>query len=461
MVCMVMLRDYQKLIIENTRSVMRRGIRRILITSPTGSGKTMLVAHMIGEAARRGKSALFLVHRVELLDQTEATFTLAGIPYGVIAAGRDYVPGHDVYIGSIDTVRRRLDRIPRPDLVVVDEAAHTPAKSWTDTVNAWPDAYRFGLTATPQRLSGEGFDGLFDALVLGPSTADLIASGWLAPYRYYAPPGVDPTGLHVRAGDYIPAEAAALMDKPRITGDAISHYQRIAAGKRAIVFCASIQHSQNVAEQFAAAGIPARHVDGTTPTDERRAAMEDFRAGRILALTNVGIFTEGVDVPGMEACILLRPTRSLALYLQMVGRVLRPAEGKTALIIDHVNAVQMHGLPDAPREWTLYGQAKRTRAANDNDPVPVIRVCEMCYAANPAVDICLYCGAALKKSQREIKQIEGELAEVTQLEAERARKDARREQGQAKSVEELIAIGRSRGYKNPWYWANKVAAGRK
>jgi len=458
--CMVELRDYQNVIVQDARIAMRRGCRRILITSPTGSGKTALTAHMIGEAARRGNTALFLVHRVELFDQTEATFTLAGIPYGVIAAGRDYVPGQAVYIGSIDTVRRRLERIPRPDMVVVDEAAHSPAKSWTQVVDAWQDAWRIGLTATPQRLSGEGFDGLFDELVLGPSTADLIAAGWLAPYRYYAPPGVDPSGLHVRAGDYVPAEAAALMDKPRITGDAITHYHQLAAGKRAIVFCASIQHSKNVAEQFSAAGISARHVDGITPADERRAVMEDFRAGRLHVLTNVNIFAEGVDVPGMEALILLSPTRSLSLHLQRCGRVLRPAPSKTALILDHVNAVQIHGLPDTPREWTLYGQAKQQRsAANDN--VPPIRVCYKCYAAYRPAPECPYCGAASKLSPREIKQREGELSEIVRIEAERKRRDARREQGRAKTLSELIEIGKKRGYKSPQYWARRVMSGRK
>ena len=454
---MIKLRPYQREVIDKARHTMRRSIRRYMIVLPTGGGKTAISTHIIGETAARGMTAFFLCHRVELLDQTEATFQKAGIGYGLIAAGRPYEPDRTVYIGSIDTVRRRLDRIPRPDLLVIDEAAHTPANTWRQVVDTWPDAWRIGLTATPQRLSGEGFEDIFDELVTGPSVADLIAQGWLAPYKMYAPPGVDPIGLRVRAGDYIPTEAAALVNRPTITGSAIEHYRRLSEGKRAVVFCAGVEHSKNVANDFNAAGYPAKHVDGTTPPDERRQAMEDFRAGRLLILTNCNLFVEGVDVPALETCILLRPTRSLSLYLQAVGRALRPGEGKTALILDHVGACAMHGMPDEPHKWTLYGRARQSRAANDNDPAPVIRVCDTCYAAFKPAACCPYCGAVSKPSAREIQQREGELAEVQRIETQ---KEARREVGRARSLPELIEIGRNRGYKNPAWWAQKIHNGR-
>lgn len=453
---MIQLRDYQENIISESRDHMRQGARRILLCSPTGSGKTAISTFIMSESAERGHTGFFLCHRVELLEQTEATFRKAGIDFGIIAAGRDYVPDKQVYICSIDTVRNRLSKIPTPGLLVIDEAVHTPAKSWRQVIDAYPDAWRIGLTATPQRLSGEGFSDIFDRLILGPSVRDLIDAGWLSDFRFFAPPGVDPTGLHTRAGDYIPAESALLVDKPAITGDVISHYNRLSAGKRAIVFCVSVQHSKNVAEGFEAAGIPARHVDGSTPPDERRKAMEDFRAGRVLVLTNCSLFIEGVDVPALETAILLRPTKSLALYLQMVGRALRPAEGKTALILDHVGAVQMHGFPDYPHKWTLAGREKRSRAANDN--VPAIRVCEKCYAAYMPAQCCPYCGAATKLSPREIEQREGELTEIVRLEAIR---ESKREQGQARTLESLIHLGRQRGYRNPVYWARKVYSSRK
>jgi superfamily II DNA or RNA helicase len=217
-----------------------------------------------------------------------------------------------------------------------------------------------------------------------------------------------------------------------------------------------VQHSKNVAADFNAAGIPAQHVDGTTPADERRQAMEDFRAGRVLVLTNCNLFVEGVDVPALETCILLRPTRSLSLYLQAVGRALRPAEGKTAIILDHVGACAMHGFPDDPHEWTLWGRANR-KATYENDPAPAIRICDQCYAAYKPALYCPYCGEATKPTPREIEQREGELAEIKRIQA---RKEARQSQGRAQSLPELIAHGKQMGYKNPTWWARKVYNGR-
>jgi superfamily II DNA or RNA helicase len=456
---MLQMRDYQQDVIHSSQNVMRSGIRRFMICLPTGAGKTAISTHIIRESTARGHLSYFLCHRVELLEQTEDTFRKAGIDYGVIAADRSYIPGRSAYIGSIDTVRRRLDRIPTPDLAVIDEAAHCPAQTWKQVIDTWPQAWRIGLTATPQRLSGEGFTDIFDSLVLGPSTADLIAQGWLAPFRMYAPPGIDPSGLHTRAGDYITSEAEALVDKPHITGDVIEHYRRLSLRKRAIVFCVSVKHSENVAAKFNAAGIPARHVDGTTPAEVRRQAMADFRAGRVMVLCNCSLFLEGVDVPALETCILLRPTRSLALYLQAVGRALRPAPGKTALILDHVGAVQMHGMPDDHRIWTLAGITKRQRGDNDNEPGFSIRICEKCYAAFRPAPVCPYCGATAKPSKREIKIREGELAEISRLEAEQARKTTRKQQGMARTLQELQEIGRQKGYAPGW--AYKVYSSRK
>lgn len=433
---------------------MRRGFRKLLVCSPTGSGKTGVSSFMLNESAANGKRCIFLVHRVELLRQTALTFKQFGVETGFIAAGFPENLTLPIQVASIPTVRRRLSRIGQFDVIVCDEAAHAPSATWREVLDTWPDAWRFGLTATPVRLSGEGFDDLFDRLVMGPTVADLIRDGWLAPFRLFAPPGVDCSGLHARGGDYVPAEAAALVDRPTIIGDAVSHYRRLVDGKRAIVFAASISHSQHVAEAFNAAGIPARHVDGATPADEREKAMEDFQAGRVLVLSNVGLFTEGVDCPGLEACIMLRPTLSLSMYLQMVGRALRRSEGKTAIILDHVGNCVRHGFPDAEHNWSLHGVAKKRRAANDNEPDIKIRVCSECYSCyEPTRKTCPICGAAYKPTEKEIRQREGELEEIARIEAQQS---ARREQGRAKSLSELIEIGKQRGYKSPYVWAQKV-----
>lgn len=450
---MIELRPYQEVLIEKCRTEMRNGVRRMLLCSPTGSGKTGVSSYILNKSAQSGNRCIFLVHRVELLHQTVETFRQFGVEAGIIAAGFPENPERPIQVASIPTVLKRLNRIGKFDMVVCDEAAHAPSKTWTSVLNAWPDAWRIGLSATPVRMSGEGFDDLFETLIKGPEVAELIRDGWLAPFRMFAPPGVDPSGLHVRGGDYVPEESQRLVDRPFITGSAIEHYKRLSHGKRAIVFCAGIQHSKNVADQFNAAGIPALHVDGGTVASDRKAALESFRTGEILVLTNAALFVEGVDVPALETCIILRPTYSLSMYLQMIGRALRPSTGKTALILDHVGAVAMHGFPDVVHDWSLYGSTRRQKRVVDETDVK-IRTCIECYSCyDPKLNRCPFCDTEYQPTMREIQQREGELAEIQRIEKQ---KMVRQEQGMARTLSDLIALGEKRGVKNPFFWAKKI-----
>lgn len=438
----IILRDYQQTLISKCSAEMRAGKKRILVCSPTGSGKTGISAHMLSTSAENGNRCIFLVHRVELLRQTVETFEKFGVKTGIISAGFPETPNLPIQVASIPTVRKRLGKIGDFGVVVCDEAAHAPARSWKEVLDAWPEAWRIGLSATPVRMDGRGFTDLFDTLVQGPSVAELIRDGWLAPFKLYAPPGVDPSSLHVRAGDYVPEEAAALVDHPHITGDVIQHYRRLSDGKRAIVFCTTISHSRNVARQFQAAGIPSIHVDGGTNPEDRERAIEDLRAGRVQVLTNCALFVEGVDVPALETCIILRPTRSLSMWKQMVGRALRPADGKTALILDHVGACAMHGFPDDEPDWSLYGAAKRSKAAAC--PSVMVRTCSECYACYaPALLRCPFCGEPYTPTAQEIKQREGELAEIQRMQK-------RREVGMSLTLADFQRIGRERGYAPGW-----------
>lgn len=450
---MIELRAYQQDILAEVRTHVRQGIRALLIQSPTGSGKTALTAHMAGESsARAGWRVWFLVHRKELIEQSIRTFSLVGIPHGVIAAGFMADRRPLVQIGSVQTIGRRLDRLERPDLIIWDEAHHLAAGTWSAIFAAVPEALHIGLSATPERLDGAGLGAYFDRMVRGPSVSELIEQGWLSPYKLYAPRPIDLSGVHTKLGDFVKGEIAAAMDKPTITGDAIAHYRRYADGKRAIAFCCSIEHSRHVVAQFQAAGIPAAHVDGCTDPAERRLAMQRFVAGEILVLANVELFGEGVDVPAIEAAILLRPTQSLALYLQQCGRALRVCEGKAqAIILDHASNSHLHGLPDDPREWTLEGRKKKKRAADA--PLP-IRTCPKCFAALPAaVGVCKYCGTVLGTSPREVEEVAGELVEV---DPKVLRRQRMREQARAATLEDLVAIGKSRGYRAPEKWATYV-----
>jgi superfamily II DNA or RNA helicase len=262
-------------------------------------------------------------------------------------------------------------------------------------------------------------------------------------------------------GDYAREELAEAADRPSITGCAIDHYQRIAAGLPAVVFCVSIKHSRHVVEQFRAAGIVAQHVDGETPTMERDEAIRRFANGDIQVLSNVDLFGEGFDVPEISCVILLRPTQSLTLFLQSIGRAMRPAPGKDeAIILDHAGNVMRHGLPDDIREWDLRG--RKQGAASQECPV---KICPGCFLTVPAaVTKCPDCEHVFVNGDggREVAQREGQLEEID-IEAfrrDQERRAERRRQGMARSEEELVAIGESRGYKRPRLWARHVLIAR-
>ncbi|HET9109101.1 MAG TPA: helicase-related protein, partial [Steroidobacteraceae bacterium] len=427
--------------------------RAPLYVLSTGGGKTVLFTHIAHGAAAKGNRVYILSHRQELIDQISVALDLTGTPHGFIAAGYPTLDAH-VQIASVQTLVRRLDRTPQPDLIVIDEAHHARAETFERIIREWPKAKLLGVTATPIRLSGEGLGTIFDHLIVGPSMRELIEGGYLAPYRLFSPPTVDASGLHHRGGEFVTAEAEALMDKPAITGSALEHYRQHADGLPALVFCVSIQHAKSVADQFRDAGYSAFSIDGTMERTVRRGVVEDFRAGRIKVVTSAELANEGVDLPGAHVGIFLRPTQSLGLYLQQIGRILRPCDGKNhALLLDHVGNCYRHGLPDEPREWSLAGddgEAKRK-------PGVGVRFCASCFRALPAqAKTCSECGYEFPAKPREIEQREGELAEVTpEMIAKRAE---RREQGQAQSLEALMEIARRKGYRPEW--AQRVLAGR-
>lgn len=450
------LRPYQQDIIDAARRHLRE-VRRVLLQAPTGAGKTALTASMLGTAANRGHRSFFICHRAELVEQAAATFSQVGIAYGIIAAGTAPNPLAPVQIASIDTLKNRLDRVAPPSLVVWDECHHIAAAGWTKVMEAYPEARHVGLTATPWRLDGTGLGAHFDRMVRGPSVRWLIEQGYLSPYRAFAPSHPDLGNVHTRAGDYVQTELAEVMGASAIVGDAVAHYRRLAAGKRAVAFCVSVKHSQHVAAQFRAAGFVAHHLDGTTPREERRAAIQAFRDGHIQVLSNVDLFGEGFDLPAIEAAILLRPTKSLSLYLQQVGRALRTYPGKaSALILDHANNIATHGLPDDDREWTLEDRERRKKGDSDEARVAVAQ-CPSCYTVHRPAPRCPSCGHAYQTAGRKIEEIDGELHEI---DTARVREQRRAEQRDARSLDDLMRLAQARGYKNPAAWAAHVMTAR-
>lgn len=446
------LRDYQNDILSQARVLMRQGARSILFQSPTGSGKTLLTAHMLKTAASKGLSSFFLVHRRELIKQSIHAFTQVGVKHGVIASGWFEEPHLQVQLASVQTLVRRLNGIKPPKLIVYDECHHQAAGSWSKIQAAFPNAYHIGLTATPERLDGQGLKPFFSHMIKGPSVRWLIDNGFLADYKIYAPPSISTKDIHSRMGDFVKSELQAAIDKPTITGDAIRHYQKHGMGKRAVCFCVSIEHSQHVAKQFNDAGIVAAHVDGESDMAYRDQTIERFRKNEIKVLTNVDLFGEGFDLPALEVAILLRPTQSLGLYLQQVGRALRPFPGKShAIILDHAGNCARFGLPDEERDWSLESKDKKSRNSEQKSSV---RICPKCFAAQELYgDSCKFCGFEFEKSPRKVDQVEGELQEV---DAEALRRHRNAEQGRAQTLQELIAVGESRGYKKARAWATFV-----
>jgi len=439
----IALRPYQADLIEQIRGHMRAGVRNVLCQLPTGGGKTALTASMFSTASSRGFTCAFGVHRAELIRQSMATFDRVGIRYGIVAAGHPMELHHPVQIISVPTWLRRIDRVPRFNFIAWDECHHAAAKTWAKLHAEYPEAFHVGLTATPQRLDGIGLRGQFDQFVQGPSMRWLIEQGYLCRYRYFEPtiPTEDEDG------------------KARLVGDAVRVYQKLGPGRQAIFFCKSIEHSQKVAEAFNEAGIPAAHVDGGTHWLERESAMSRFERGELRVLTNVDLFGEGVDVPGVSYVGLLRRTESVSLFLQWCGRGLRTAPGKEDCIIaDHAGNRHLHGRPADDRVWTLDGCMATQR---DGTVAPGKR-CPECFAMNRAgATRCDDCGKPFPRDTRAVKQVDGELAEVDDSEAKAAQAQAAREQGMTKTMAGLIELGRMRGYRNPQAWAHAVWNSRK
>ncbi len=343
--------------------------------------------------------------------------------------------------------------------LLVHNCHHVAAKSWARVVERWPRAFIVGLSATPQRLDGKGLGDWFDELVLGPSVAELIEDGYLSRYRLFAPSTPELAGVKTLAGDYQKRQLGQAVNRPRLVGDIVTHWQRLAPGLRTIVFCVSIEHSEATAQAFRQAGVPAAHIDGKTAAPIRAAKLRQLASWRIQVVTNVELFGEGFDLSAnagtdctVECVVSARPTQSLSIWLQQVGRALRP-KPDPAIILDHAGNAMRHGLPDDDREWSLTSSRTKSR-----DRVAPVRQCPRCFSVHsPAYSKCPECQWLYPVQAREVKQVAGDLEEVDIVKVRRKRK---RENRAAKTREDLITLGESRGYKYPDRWANHELARR-
>lgn len=446
----IKLRDYQQELVDNVRQSYMGGARSPCIVLGCGGGKTVVFAYMAKKSQEKGNTVWFLVHRRELLDQTVATFDNFNIERKTI------------HIAMVGTVSRNLHKLPKPDFIIFDECHFSAAKTWRRIIDAFPDALLAGLTATPTRLDGKPLGNIYDDLVEGESIGSLIKKGHLAPYKYYAPRVADLSSLKKVRGDFDKAKAAELLSTKAVFGDVIEHYKNHAYGKQTICYCATIAHSEMMAKEFQEHGINAVHFDGDTPPKEREEIIKKFRKGEITVLCNVDLISVGFDMPDVDCCILLRPTDSTALYIQQACRALRFREGKTAVILDHVNNYERHGLPDDERNWSLEGKFEKPKRFDDEGMLKV-RQCINCFGVfETGPSKCPHCGHEVKLEQQELKNIkEIELEEIKQqrkVEAEKIVLDFTTPE-ECNSLEELHAYARRNNYKNGWVFYQARARG--
>ena len=452
---MVELRPYQIEAIAGIRAAFAQKHRAVLFVLPTGGGKSYTFCAITQGAVSKGNRVCILVHRAELLRQASASLASLGVRHGLIAAGRSMDLTMPVQVASVQTLARRLHKLPAElfQLLVVDEAHHSNAGTWAQVLSHFARAKVLGVTATPCRCDGRGLGEWYSAMILGPTPQELTDAGHLAPARVLAPPGMSLQGLRKRMGDYDMRQAGEMLQAGQAMGDCLSHYRQHLNGQTAIAFCCSVAHAEAVARLFVDHGIAAASIDGSMDALQRERLLADLGAGRLKVLTSCSLIGEGVDLPSVGGCVLLRPTQSVSLHLQMIGRCLRPQPGKVAVVLDHVGNCLRLGHHLDEREWTLEGLRKR-----EGPKAPSVKVCVQCFCAMPSGrSECPECGHRFTPERRELEHVEGQLQELQRMAEQRER---RAEQGKAQTLSDLVALGKARGLRNPHGWARHVMAAR-
>ncbi|MBV1622450.1 DEAD/DEAH box helicase family protein [Listeria monocytogenes] len=407
-----------------------------------GSGKSVILAEIIRRTTENKNHVLFLVHRKELIDQIQNTLEVSGVDM------------KHVTLGMVQTIVRRLDHTPQPELIVIDESHHILANSYKKIIEYFHEARVIGFTATPVRINGGGLGDINDMLIEKVNVKWLIENQFLAPYKYFAPEIVQTETLDIkRTGEFDMTGLDDQFNKRMIWGDVIKHYQKLADGQQAILYASSLYQSQKMAASFEQVGITAAHIDGKTPKAERDHIIQQFRNGEIKVLCNLDLIGEGFDVPDCSTVIMLRPTQSLSLYIQQSMRGMRYRPEKTSIIIDHVGNVKRFGLPDMERTWSL-APRKGSNATKADAPVKICKECFM--TVRQTAKKCEHCGHEFKV---EVKQIQiddvAELQEIT----EAVFKVNYSSPDECKNMKELYEYAKEHNYKNGWAFHQGKARG--
>ena len=480
-------RPYQHKGIGEIRGAFAGGNRCVLYVLPTGGGKTATFSMITVGASQKGTRTWIVAHRRELVNQASGTLNKFGVAHGIVLAGETSLPHLTTQVCSLQTVVGRIGKITPPDFIVFDEAHHATSGSYKKIMDAYPNAKILGVTATPCRTDGMGLGDVFQSMIVGPSTADLTNDGYLSSARYFCTPcQADLSHIKRRNNDYAREELSDAMNLRAITGDAIEHYKRICDGVPMIVFCVSVQHAKDVASAYMTAGYRATFVDGSLAEDYRTDRLSGLGSGKYQIVTSCDLIGEGLDIPNVVAAQLLRPTESVSLHLQQIGRPLRPvyagysletAEERLAAIengpkpcayiLDHVGNCgasvggewqPKHGFAVSPREWTLQGKIKKPKTEAD----VLIKSCPDCFSVHEPAKECPFCGHVYEVTRsRKIEAVKGELVEVSREMIEAEKQARKAEEKKAWTKADLIELGKQRGYKNPEFWATMKMKGRR
>ncbi len=467
------LRDFQEEALNGLRHKMSRaggGHRRLILQAVTGAGKTVMASAMIRGTVDKGKVVLFVAHRRELITQASDKLTAFGVRHGLVLPGETPSDLENVFVGTVQSFTARMRRgkfdPQNVALIVIDEAHRSRAATYEAMLEAFPNAYVIGLTATPTRGDEKGLGDTYTAMVQAITYREAFERGYLVRPKYYAPFTPELENVKTRAGDFAEEDLEAEMNRPELTGDIVSHYARICqlpdgSLRLGIVFAVNVRHSIALAEAFNSAGILAAHVDGTTPTRERDEVMRAFRAGEVTVLCNVGIATEGLDVPECSAVVLACPTKSVIKHLQTAGRALRPcpeAGKQDALILDHAGNTIRLGAVEEYEEWTLETgstYSPKAKVKDKRDPKEI--TCDSCGHLFYSAKICPSCGFehVIERSPKDIEVAEGDLVELGSQERRKYTQDEKR-QWYAMMLSEVQLRG---GNPNAAYYAYKKKFG--
>lgn len=474
---MYQLFDYQQKLVDGARKALAEGHQGVLIVSPPGSGKSIVIAEIARLATKNGKQILFTVNRKELVSQIKNSFIKQGVNL------------NNCTIMTVGKVANRLEKIPKPDLIIIDEAHHTRAKSYEKIINYFKDVPLLGFTATPWRMNGKGFNDLYSSLVEGPQVEWLIEHHRLADYTYVSRILGKKDLLKVSSTSDYTNRSMNQYIKSMNFGNMIKTYEEFAKDRKTIVYAPSIESAKLIVRKFKENGFNAVKVDSKTHKTEREEILNNFKIGKTKIIVNVDLISEGFDVPDCSCVIMLRPTKSLVLYLQQAMRCMRYQPHKKAIIIDHVGNFKSEekvkvkyfginneiktkvkkypfGFPRDKRNWTIYGRTKPT--LSNSNKGPAITTCDYCYAVIPANSVvCPICGEKLLKKKEIISRFNlDDDTEMEVLDSPDKHSDLfkttyilTQDPSTFTTFKQYSEYGKARGYKPGWAYYHAKAKG--